>query len=79
MKKQDGEGAPGGSEEEADLINTVPQPDWEELGMIRDQIAELKRSGRMTPALFAEIRIRATDAIPETRPELLAEIDALLT
>lgn len=78
MKKQDGEGAPAGSEGEADRINAGPQPDWEELGSIRDQIAELNRSGRMTPALAAEIRTRATDAVPADRPELLAEIAALL-
>jgi hypothetical protein len=48
------------------------------MSSIRDQIAELSRRGRMTPALASEIRTRATEAIPADRPELLAEIVALL-
>jgi transposase-like protein len=76
--KLKGEDAARGDEEEADRINAAAQPDWEELGAIREQIAELNRTGRMTPALAAEIRTRATEAVPEGRPELLAEIAALL-
>jgi hypothetical protein len=76
--KQDGESAARGDEEEADRINAAPQPDWEELGSIRAQIAELNRSGRMTSALASEIRTRATEAIPADRPELLAEIASLI-
>jgi len=76
VKDKKGEDVTLGDEEEADRINANDQPDWEELGAIREEIAKLQKDA--PPDLVESLRQRARDAIPEDRPELLAEIEALL-
>ena len=60
----------------ADEINdAVVQPDWQELGAIREEAKDRAKAGKLLKADVAAYVDRAHDAVPKDRPELLAELE----
>lgn len=78
MSAERGEGATPGDEDEADRVNAGRQPDWEEVAFVAAEVASRRSAGTLDPGAVAALRARMADAVPEGRPELLSEFEALL-
>lgn len=79
MSEQRGEGATQGDEAEADAVNARRQPDWEEVAVVVGEVASRRAAKTLTTEAVADLRARMAEAVPEDRPELLTQFEALLT
>lgn len=62
-----------GLEFEADHANDVPQPDWDGLGLIREQVVELREKGELSEARRIALFSQVERLIPKDRTDLLEE------